>query len=200
MREQSHGIFYSPLDCVGTKGWTQPSRMRALFYVHYLQPPIKRVFVRASVALFILRRDYFRRPRKVETAVPTRFIKVHEIVESAPDAPVSSGCYLGPYGAPFIIIHASHVVIDLPVVYVIRLVKVDVQELFERRKVSECCRCDGSRHKVRTWQPPWRKSQGAPRVQISERGYSFDEIKWKSTTYFWVHLVFLGSYDFKSMS
>jgi hypothetical protein len=34
--------------------------------------------------------------------------------------------------------------------------------------------------------------QGAPRVNVSERGYSFDDIKWK----FWVHIVILGAENF----
>ena len=92
---------------------------------------------------------------------------------------------------------ALKILVNLPREHVVRLVKVDVQELFERRKVSERRGLYRTWDKVRAWQPTRLETQGASRVQISERGYSFDEIVWELAPYLWVHLVFLGSYDFK---
>jgi len=138
--------------------------------------------------------DYFRHAGKVEPVEETRFVKIHEVIKSAPDAPVSSEYFLGPQGAPVSVgFHGHHVVINLPAKHVVRLVKVDVQELFEGRKVPEGRGFDGPRDKVGLWKAVWRESQGAPRVNVSERGYSFDDIKWELAPYLRVHLVVLGA-------
>jgi len=124
----------------------------------------------------------------VELKVAPVLVKGDEIVEAAPNAPVRRVRSMEPHVAFWF-----YIVINLPAEHVVRLVKVDVQELFERRKVSEGCGFYGPWDEVGLWKAPWMETQGAPRVNVSERGYSFDEIIWQLAPYLWVHLVFLGA-------
>jgi len=69
-----------------------------------------------------------------------------------------------------------YILVNLPREHVVRLVKVDVQELFESRKVSERCRRDGPWDKVRAWKLPRLEPQRTPRINVGKVGYQFDEV------------------------
>jgi len=121
----------------------------------------------------------------VELEVIHVLVEFYEIVESAPHAPVRPVRTMEPR---FSTRHRFDVLVNLPTKHVVRLVKIEVQELFECRKVSERCWLYGAWYKVRAWKLPWRESQGAPRVDVSEQGDLFDEITWEFAPYGGVHL------------
>jgi len=119
----------------------------------------------------------------VELEVTPVLVEFYEIVESAPNSPMRPVRPMDPRVALW-----TYVLVNLPTKHVVRLVKIEVQELFECRKVPERCWLDGTRDEGRVLQLPWRESQGAPRVDVSERGYLFDDITWEFAPYGGVHL------------
>ena len=95
---------------------------------------------------------------------------------------------------------ALKILVNLPREHVVRLVKVDVQELFERRKVPESRGLYRTWDEVRAWQPTRHETQRTSRINVCEAGHAFDEIVWELAPYLWVHLVFTGPAAFKVCS
>ena len=130
-------------------------------------------------------RDYFRLTRKVHRAARSPYVKIHKIVGAAPHAPVHPVSPLEPCVTLWF-----YVLKDLPHEHVVRLVKVDVQELFESRKVPPRRGFDGPRDKVGLWKAPWLETQCTSTVYVGKVGYASDEIPRQFSPDFGVHLVF----------